>query len=125
MKDRLAELIPEAQADIKAFRAEHGSKSIGEVTVDMAYGGMRGIKGLVTETSVLDADEGIRYRGKTLFECKEQLPKAPGGTQMLPEGVFWLLLTGEVPTDEQSAALSKYSFEIIYDDHLCAFTVWS
>lgn len=63
--------------------------------------------GLVTETSVLDADEGIRYRGLTLFDCKEQLPPAPGGTEMLPEGVFWLLLTGEVPTADQSAALSR------------------
>lgn len=32
---------------------------------------MRGIKGLVTETSVLDADEGIRYRGYTLPELQE------------------------------------------------------
>ena len=35
---------------------------------------MRGIKGMITETSVLDADEGIRYRGLTLFDCKQQLP---------------------------------------------------
>ena len=43
------------------------------------YGGMRGMKGLVTETSVLDADEGIRFRGYTIPECQELLPKAPGG----------------------------------------------
>ena len=67
---------------------------------------MRGIKGLVTETSVLDSEEGIRYRGLDLFECKAQLPPVVGGTQMTPEGVFWLLLTGEVPTQEQTAALS-------------------
>jgi len=106
LKERLAELIPVAQADVKAFRAAHGSDKIGEVTVDMAYGGMRGIKGLVTETSVLDSEEGIRYRGLDLFECKAQLPPVVGGTQMTPEGVFWLLLTGEVPTQEQTAALS-------------------
>jgi citrate synthase len=107
LKERMAELIPEHQATVKEFRAKHGGDEIGKVTVDMAYGGMRGIKGLVTETSVLDPDEGIRYRGLTLFDCKDQLPPAPGGTEMLPEGVFWLLLTGEVPTPEQSAALSK------------------
>ena len=39
------------------------------------YGGMRGMKGLVTETSVLDADEGIRFRGYTIPECQELLPK--------------------------------------------------
>jgi citrate synthase len=68
---------------------------------------MRGIKGLVTETSVLDADEGIRYRGLSLFECKEQLPAAPGGTEMLPESVIWLLMTGEVPTQDQANAVSR------------------
>merc|ERR1719272_871918 len=107
LKERLAELIPVHREEVAAFRAEHGSKVLGEVTVDQAYGGMRGIKGMVTETSVLDSDEGIRYRGLTLFECKEQLPPAPGGTQMLPEGVIWLLLTGEVPTSDQTAAMSK------------------
>ena len=69
---------------------------------------MRGIKGLTCETSVLDANEGIRYRGLTLFECNEQLPHAAGGSQMLPEGVLWLLFTGEVPTADQTTALSKY-----------------
>jgi citrate synthase len=107
LKERLGELIPAHNEDVKAFRANHGSDVIGEVTVDMAYGGMRGIKGLVTETSVLDAEEGIRYRGLTLFDCKEQLPTAPGGTQMTPESTFWLLCTGEIPTQEQHDALSR------------------
>jgi citrate synthase len=56
--------------------------------------------------SVLDAEEGIRFRGKTIPECQAQLPKAPGGSEPLPEGLFWLLLTGEVPTNEQVKALS-------------------
>lgn len=67
----------------------------------MVYGGMRGIKGLICETSVLDPEEGIRFRGLTIPECQEQLPKADCGEQPLPEGLFWLLLTGDVPTDEQ------------------------
>lgn len=96
LKERLAELIPAHNAEVAAFRKEHGSSVIGEVTVDQAYGGMRGIKGMVTETSVLDPNEGIRYRGLTLFDCKEQLPAFPGGTEMTPEGVFWLLLTGKM-----------------------------
>lgn len=101
LKDRLAELVPPFQNEVKEFRAKHGDDKIGEVTVNMAYGGMRGIKGLVTETSVLDPEEGIRYRGYTLPECQELLPAAPGGTEPLPEATFWLLLTGEIPTEEQ------------------------
>lgn len=65
------------------------------------YGGMRGIKGLVCETSVLDPDEGIRFRGLSIPECQKVLPKAPGGSEPLPEGLFWLLITGDVPTDAQ------------------------
>ena len=65
------------------------------------YGGMRGMKGLVTETSVLDPEEGIRFRGLSIPECQKVLPKAPGGEEPLPEGLFWLLMTGDVPTQEQ------------------------
>lgn len=55
---------------------------------------------------VLDADEGIRFRGLTIPECQDQLPKAPGGSEPLPEGLFWLLVTGEVPTADQVKGLS-------------------
>merc|ERR1719213_1245180 len=68
---------------------------------------MRGMKGLVTETSVLDADEGIRFRGYNIPECQELLPKAPGGQEPLPEGLFWLLVTGDIPTEEQVRGLSQ------------------
>ena len=52
-------------------------------------------------------EEGIRFGGKTISECQELLPKAPGGAEPLPEGLFWLLLTGEVPNTQQVQALSK------------------
>ena len=76
------------------------------MTVDMAYGGMRGIKAMVWETSVLDAEEGIRFRGKTIPECQELLPSAIEGGEPLPEALFWLLVTGEVPTKEQTQAIT-------------------
>jgi len=53
----LAEKIPEKAEEIKKFKAEHKDFVIGEVTIDQAYGGMRDIKGLVCETSLLDAQE--------------------------------------------------------------------
>ncbi|KIR67101.1 citrate synthase, mitochondrial [Cryptococcus bacillisporus CA1280] len=107
LKDRMAELIPQEIENVKATRAAHGAKSLGDVTVDMAYGGMRGIKGLIWEGSVLDPNEGIRFRGLTIPECQQKLPSAPGGSEPLPEALFWLLLTGEVPTDEQVKGLSQ------------------
>ncbi|KAJ3117328.1 citrate (Si)-synthase [Nowakowskiella sp. JEL0407] len=106
LKERLKELIPEKQAEVKEIRAKYGSKVLGETTVDMAYGGMRGIKGLIWETSVLDSEEGIRFRGYTIPEIQKLLPSAEGGEEPLPEGLFWLLVTGEIPTKEQVAGLS-------------------
>jgi hypothetical protein len=47
-------------------RRDYGNKVIGEVTLDQAYGGARGIKALVWEGSVLDSEEGIRFRGRTV-----------------------------------------------------------
>ncbi|KAF8796867.1 putative citrate synthase 1 like protein [Argiope bruennichi] len=71
------------------------------------YGGMRGMKCLLTETSELDPEEGIKFRGRTLPECLEQLPRAPGGEEPLPEGIFWLLMTGDIPTYEQAKSISQ------------------
>lgn len=107
LKDVMEKKIPEKQKEVIEFRKAHGATKVGEITVDMMYGGMRGIKGLVTETSVLDPDEGIRFRGYTIPDCQEKLPAAPSGTEPLPEGLFWLLMTGDIPTKEQVAAVSK------------------
>jgi citrate synthase len=62
---------------------------------------MRGITGLVTETSLLDAQEGIRFRGYSIPELQAKLPKAPGGSEPLPEGLFYLMMIGELPTEEE------------------------
>ena len=80
---------------------------VGTLSADMVIGGMRGIKAMVTDTSDLDPLEGIRYRGISLKQVNEQLPKARGGTCGLPEGAFWLLLTGEIPTEDQVKKLNK------------------
>lgn len=107
MKDRLKQLIPEKQHEVKTFKKEYGHVKIGEVTVDKAYGGMRGINGLVYETSLLDPEEGIRFRGYSIPECQKLLPKAQGGSEPLPEGLFWLLVTGEIPTADQVRSVSQ------------------
>lgn len=107
LKEVLTTLVPEHRQTIKDFVGKHGKDVIGQVTIEQVYGGMRSIKGLITETSVLDADEGIRFRGYTIPECQKQLPKAPGGMEPLPEGLFWLLVTGQIPTEAQVKAISK------------------
>jgi len=102
IKDRFKEKADAANAEIKDILKTHGNKKIGEVTLAQAYQGMRGITGLVTETSLLDAQEGIRFRGYSIPELQQHLPKAPGGGEPLPEGLFYLMLVGEMPTEEDA-----------------------
>ncbi|MBS1746000.1 MAG: citrate (Si)-synthase, eukaryotic [Bacteroidetes bacterium] len=100
LKDRFKEKADVAIAEIKDILAKNGDKTIGEVKLKQIYMGMRGMTGLVTETSLLDPQEGIRFRGYSIPELREKLPKVPGGKEPLPEGLFYLLLVGELPTDE-------------------------
>lgn len=100
IKDRFKAKADIMAAEIKELLKNHGTKTIGEVTLSQIYQGMRGITGLVTETSLLDAQEGIRFRGYTIPELQQKLPKAPGGSEPLPEGLFYLMLVGDLPTED-------------------------
>ncbi len=106
VKDRFREIADQQSQEIKELIAAHGNKKIGDVTLAQVYQGMRGIPGLVTETSLLDAGEGIRFRGFSIPELRNQLPKAPEGNEPLPEGLFYLMLTGEVPSHEDVEHIS-------------------
>lgn len=107
LKSVMAKCIIEHQKKVKEFKEVYGSKVIGEITIDQVYGGMRGMKSLVTETSHLDPEDGIEFRDFTIPQIKKLLPKAPGGEQPLPEGLFWLLLTEDIPTVDQVRTISK------------------
>ena len=100
VKERFKAKADASNAEIKELLKEHGARKIGEVTLSQVYQGMRGITGLVTETSLLDAQEGIRFRGYSIPELQQKLPKAPGGGEPLPEALFYLMLIGELPSEE-------------------------
>jgi len=108
--ERMEAIIPEEQKRWTAIKKTHGSKSLGEVTVDQAIGGARGVKCMIWETSLLDAEEGIRFRGYTIPELQELLPDYKGNNspdnEPLPEALLWLLLTGEIPTATQTQSLT-------------------
>jgi len=100
LKERFKAKADQLGAEIKDLLKEHGNKVIGEVQLSQIYQGMRGMTGLVTETSLLDAQEGIRFRGYSIPELRAKLPRVPGGSEPLPEGLFYLMLIGELPTEE-------------------------
>src|ERR1700712_3290884 len=100
IKERFKEKADEVATEIKDLLKEHGTKKIGEVTLSQIYQGMRGMTGLVSETSLLDSKEGIRFRGYSIPELQQKLPKAQDGSEPLPEGLFYLMLVGELPNEE-------------------------
>jgi citrate synthase len=96
------------RAALVDMKKKYGHVSLGEVTVDQAIGGARGVKCMLWETSLLDADEGIRFRGHTIPDLQKSLPTYSGKQEdePLPEALIWLLLTGEVPTAAQTQELT-------------------
>ena len=107
LKEKFRAKAEAAGLEIKEILKTHGTKKVGEVTLAQVYQGMRGITGLVTETSLLDAQEGIRFRGYSIPELQAKLPKAPGGGEPLPEGLFHLMLLGELPTQEDAETITN------------------
>ncbi|MGB3342216.1 MAG: citrate (Si)-synthase [bacterium] len=97
LKQTLVKNIPLLRDEIKSFVKTNATKVISEVTVAQAYGGMRGVKALVCDTSVVPPDQGLIIRGKPIGELKDQLPEA----------VFFLLVTGETPDDAAIEDLKK------------------
>jgi citrate synthase len=107
IKERFRLKAEIANAELKVLLKENGNRKIGEVTLSQAYQGMRGITGLVTETSLLDSEEGIRFRGYTIPELQQKLPKAPKGDEPLPEGLFYLMLVGDLPNQEDTENITS------------------
>ena len=97
IKDAFARVALPKAAETKEFIKTNGHYIIGQYSIEQVYSGMKGMIGMVTETSKLDPDEGIRFRGYSIPELRAKLPKAPGDTEPLPEGIFYLMLIGEMP----------------------------
>ena len=97
LKKELQNQIPNVQNEIKQLIADKGAKKISDVTVAQAYSGMRGIKAFVCDTSSVSADKGLIIRGIPLLDI----------THILPEEVFFLLLTGRLPEESELVDLKN------------------
>ena len=107
LKKKFEKAASALAAEMKTIRKEHGDLQVDTVKLSQVLGGMRGVKSMIYETSQLDANEGIRFRGYSIPQLREHLPTAPDCKEPLPEGLFWLMLTGELPTEEDVRWLSE------------------
>jgi citrate synthase len=98
LKTKLAEKIPAYRERVTKIVKEHGEEQVDKVLFRHFYDGMRDLKSLATDISYLDPQEGIRFRGLTIPECLEKLPKPAKAEMPFVEGHLYLLLTGDLPT---------------------------
>jgi citrate synthase len=130
LKDTLRKKIEEYRPRVKRLMTEFDEVVVDTVTIGKLLGGMRDLKCLVTDISYLDPNEGIRYRGYTLPEIFEKLPKPKGAEMPYVEGVWYLLLTGDIPNQEQvdevieefqkRRILPRVVYEVIDSSPCCA-----
>merc|ERR1719352_844837 len=106
LKAILASQMDSKRAALVDMKKKYGHVSLGEVTVDQAIGGARGVKCMLWETSNLDPNEGIRFRGYTIPDIQKLVPAYKPGGEPIPEALMWLLLTSEIPTKEQTEWLT-------------------
>jgi citrate synthase len=106
LKEKFAKkALPQAD-EIKKLIKSHGDKVIGSYTIDQVLSGMKGMVGLLTDTSHLDPEEGIRFRGFSIPEIREKLPKLHPEGEPLPEGLFYLMLMGDIPSLEEAHSIT-------------------
>lgn len=106
LKEKFRIKAEEVAKEVKSILKEHGSKKADEVSLAQIFGGMRGVKSMIWETSNLDPVEGIRFRGYSIPQLRELLPSRTDDNEPLPEGLFWLMLTSELPTADDVRWLS-------------------
>ena len=107
LKEKFVTAMGPMKDRVQKLNKESGSVKVSDVNVGQIIGGARDIISMLWDTSLLDKFEGIRFRGFSIPELREKLPKAPGGSEPLPEGIFYLLLLGEVPTAADCAAVTE------------------
>ncbi len=106
IKQKFIEKALVLSEEINQIRKNHGDKVISTVTIDQLLSGMKGVVSLLTCTSKLDPEEGIRFRGYSIPEIREKLPRRNPHGEPIPEGLFYLMLLDEMPTKEDADRLS-------------------
>jgi citrate synthase len=97
LQTTLAKKIPQWREEISAVIKEKGNKVLSECTVAQAYGGMRGVKCMVCDTSEVPPDVGLLVRDIPIGDL----------TDKTPEDIFFLLCTGDLPDRAARKALTE------------------
>ena len=102
LHEKIEAQLPGWRDRVRSLAKEHAEVVVDTVTVGEVVGGMRDTKGLWTDISYVDPNEGIRFRGMTVNETLKALPKGRGNKIPMVGGLYYLFMVGEIPTKEQA-----------------------
>jgi citrate synthase len=97
LQETLNEKIPVWREHILELAAAHSEKIISGVSLKQLCGGLRGVQGLICNTSYVHPEKGLFIRGIPIADL----------TDRLPEEIFYLLCTGELPDEKALTALQE------------------
>ena len=123
LQEKIEQQLPEWRERVRKLIKDNGEVKVGEVTISQVYGGMRDVKSLVTDISYVDPVEGIRFRGYTIPEVLDKLPKPDGAEMPYIGGLYYLFVVGEIPSKEKAievenewkkrGSVPQYVFDVI------------
>jgi citrate synthase len=96
ISEKLSEKIDIWRKEAKEVLSNSGNKILSEVSVTQAFGGMRGVRALICDTSKVPPDEGLIVRNMRLAELVGKTP----------EEIYFLLLTGDLPDKKELQGFS-------------------
>lgn len=108
LKEKMENIVENWRETYKEVISNYGDVAIDSIKVSQVLGGMRDVPALVCETSFVDPYEGIKFRGYKISEVLEKLPKPKGANYPYALGIWYLLLTGEIPNESDVIELEEY-----------------
>ena len=97
LQDVMSEKIPLWRERITDLVAANEQKVVSNITLKQLCGGLRGVQGLICNTSFVHPEKGLFIRGIPISELVDRLP----------EEIFYLLCTGELPDETALASLQE------------------
>jgi citrate synthase len=107
LHENISRQLPGWRERVKSLVKNHSDVVIDQVDLGQIYGGMRDIKSMVSDISYVDPAEGIRFRGLSIPDVLKKLPKPRGAKMPYVGGLYFLLMTGEIPTREQAEEVEQ------------------
>ena len=86
-----------------------------KVTINHLFNGGFLMKTNYWEVSNLDSDSNLKFRGYSLNDLQEKLPKTIYNTNITPESMIWLLMSGSLPNDRNIQHIQN---EILFRSYL-------